>query len=104
MAITIGKIKCCFCKDKDGLLHSVCDHGIYGEVGRRIYYHPECMEMVQMEPEKFGHRAIDMAIKIEEQRKECIEDFNDNIVDEYKKKVEKLHRAHFERMMRKNES
>jgi hypothetical protein len=104
MAIIIGKVKCRFCKEKDGVIHSVCEHGIYGEVGQRIYYHPECLEMVQMDPEKFGHRMIDMAIKIEEQRKECIEDYNNHIVEEYKKKVEKLHRHHFERMMRRNQS
>lgn len=99
MALIIGKIKCCFCKEKDGWIHSVCDYGIYGAVGRRIFYHPECLEMVEIEPEKFGHIMMDKAININDLRKQNINECNSNLVENFKKKVEKLHTNHFERMI-----
>jgi len=101
MAFIIGKLKCYFCGGKDGVIHSVCDHGIYGDVGGRIFYHPECLEMVEYKPEKFGHRMMDKALHIAELRKHNIENCNKELYEEFEKKVDALHRNHFERMMPK---
>lgn len=99
MAFTIGKIKCCFCEEKDGIIHSVCAYGIYGDIGKRIFYHPECLEMIEIEPEKFGHIMMDKAININDLRKMNIKKCNDSIIEIFKKKVEKLNSNHFERMI-----
>jgi hypothetical protein len=99
MSFIIGKIKCCFCGGKDGVIHSVCDYGIYGDVGKRIFYHSECLEMVELKPEKFGHIMMDKAINIDDLRKRNTNECNKNLEEEFNKKVEKLHRSHFERMM-----
>ena len=101
MAIILGKIKCWFCDEKAGLIYSVQDYGIYGEVGKRVFYHPECLEMVEMEPEKFGHKWADKAIQINELCKQNRGRCNVQIVEKYKKKIDKLHQNHFERMMPK---
>ena len=98
MTIILGKVKCVFCNNKNGLIHSICDYGIYGEIGRRIHYHPECLELVQMYPESFGHRKVDMALKIIDMIQEC-KNFNKNIISKYEKKLEKLKISHFENMM-----
>jgi len=93
-----GKLRCCFCNEKDGLFQSVCDHGIYGEVGGRIFYHHECLELVEMNPERYGHIMADRAININDLRKECLR-FNDGIEKKFKARVDKLTRNHFERML-----
>ena len=93
-----GKIKCCFCSQTDGIIESVCDHGLYGDVGGRIFYHHQCLEMVEMTPEKFGHIIADRAININDLRKECLK-FNDDIPKLFQQRVEKLQRNHFERML-----
>jgi hypothetical protein len=97
MAVTIGKIRCYFCATKDGIMESVCDYGIYGDVGRRIHYHPQCLQMVELSPEAHGNIMMDKAIFINERRKECM-GFNDDIEKVFKKKVERLKRNNFERM------
>ncbi len=94
----IGKIICCFCATKDGVMESVCDHGIYGEVGGRIFYHPQCLEMIELNPERFGHRMADQAINIGDLRKECLK-HNDTLEEKFEARVEKLQRNHFERML-----
>jgi hypothetical protein len=99
MPLIIGKIKCYFCKEKDGFMYSVCDYGIYGDVGRRIFYHPECLEVVQINPENSGHTLMDKAIHIDDLRKENIKQCNKNLIEDFKKKIEKLHQSHFEKMM-----
>ena len=99
MAWTLGKIKCCFCNDRDGIIHSVCDYGIYGDVGGRIFYHPECLEMVEWKPEKFGHRMMDKAINICDLQIQNTNNCNQTIVERFNRKVEKLHQKHFEKMM-----
>lgn len=99
MPLIIGRIKCWFCKEKAGVIHSVHDYGIYGEVGKRIFYHPECLEMVQIEPERFSHQWADKAIFIGERLEENNGEFNEHIVENYQKKVGTLYRHHFERMM-----
>ncbi len=101
MAYVFGKIKCCFCHRKNGVIHSVCDYGIYGEVGKRKFYHPECIEMVELDPEKFGHKLIDIAIHINELRKQNISNCNRSIVERFNEKVDRLHQSSFERMMPK---
>lgn len=101
MALTLGKHKCCFCKEKRGLFHSVHDYGIYGDMGKRIYYHNECLLMVEEEPEKFGHAMVDMALHIHQLAKRNIENTNSNVVEKFRENVEALHRKNFERMMPK---
>ena len=101
MAFQIGKHKCYFCEDKHGFFHSVHDYGVYGDVGKRIYYHPECLEMVETEPEKFGSVMMDKAIFINERKLENIKKTNSSIVENHRKKVDELHRMNFERMMPK---
>ena len=98
MALVIGKIKCFFCSGKAGFFHSVHAYGIYGDVGKRLFYHPECLEMIEQEPEKFGHILADKAIHINE-LKERNMDRNVNLRKALEEKVEKLHRFNFERMM-----
>lgn len=99
MAYIFGKIKCYFCGNKNGVIHSVCDYGIYGEVGKRIFYHPECINMVEKDPEKFGHKMMDKALNIYDLREQNIKNCNNTLVERFNKKVEKLHQNHFERMM-----
>lgn len=99
MALILGKLKCCFCKEKAGILHSVQEYGIYGDVGGRIFYHPECLEMVQIEPEKFGHQWADKAIQINDLYEQNREKCNVDLVKNFQEKVDKLHQSHFERMM-----
>jgi len=98
MAFIFGKIKCCFCHEKDGLMESVCDHGIYGDVGGRIFYHHECLQMIEMSPEKYGHIMMDRAININDLRKEGMK-FNDELEEKFQKTVANLQRNHFERML-----
>ena len=101
MGFVVGKLKCCFCKAKEGILQSVHTHDIYGDVGRRIYYHQECLEIVEVEPQKFSHRTVDKAIQINDLRKANEEHYNSKIIEKYKKKVESLQKSNFERMMPK---
>jgi len=93
------KPKCAFCGGRYGFLHSVNAYGIYGELGKRYYYHPECMNMVEMEPEKFGHKMVDMAIYLNDRLKECKRETNDNIAKDFKEKVEECHANNFSRMI-----
>ena len=86
MTFIIGKIKCYFCKGKDGLIHSVCDYGMYRDIGSRIFYHPECLEMVEINPEKFGHKMMDKALHISELREQCINRCNKNIIQKFRLK------------------
>jgi hypothetical protein len=94
----IGKPVCYFCKEKGGLLHSVNAFGIYGEIGKRIYYHPDCLELVEMEPEKFGHKMVDKALHIHELMDEN-KKVNKVIIEKRKEKIEKLRQYNFERMI-----
>ena len=99
MVLMLGKIKCCFCNKKDGILTSVCDYGYYGDVGGRIFYHEECLQLIEAEPEKFGHQMMDKAIDINSRKKTCRTNCNDNIISNFKEKVSKLNASNFERMM-----
>jgi hypothetical protein len=101
MAVTIGRLKCCLCGKKTGILKSVHQYGEYGGVGGRHHYHQECLELVEMYPEKYGHRITDMAININDLHKDNDERFNSHIIENYKKQVEKLKKTNFERMMPK---
>ena len=100
MAFIIGKPKCIFCDEKEGLLHSVHAYGAYGEVGKRHFYHDECLQMVELEPEKFGHIMTDKALFIHELKSHNMS-YNDKIIETHKSKVEKLHVKNFERLMPK---
>ena len=100
MAFIIGKIKCHFCGKNNGVLHSVHAYGIYeDEVRKRTFYHPECLELIEIYPENFDHKLLDMAIYINDLRKENIEKCNGKIIKDFKEKVEKLRQNHFERMI-----
>jgi hypothetical protein len=101
MAFIIGKIKCYICGEKDGLFHSVCSYGIYGEVGGRIFYHPECVRMIELEPEKFGHKLMDKVLYLAELENKC-KPKNKNVVKDYKDKVNKLLSNNFNRMIPKS--
>jgi hypothetical protein len=98
MAIVFGKIKCYLCGEKDGVMECVCAYGIYGEAGERIFYHDECLELVERYAESCGHRQIDKAIHINELRENCIK-YNKEIEPRFKKKLEKLKQKNFERMI-----
>jgi len=98
MALTIGRLKCYFCCDKDGVLESVCDYGIYGDVGGRIHYHMECLQMVEVSPEKFGSIMMDKAIHINELRRACMK-VNKELEPVFKRKIAQLFKDNFERMM-----
>lgn len=95
------KPKCCFCEQKKGFFHSVHAYGIYGEMGSRIYYHPECRSSVEASPEEYGHLNVDKALKISELENTCICNTNQYIVKEFKEKIEKCHANHFSRMIPK---
>lgn len=101
MALIFGKIKCYFCNKKDGLLQSVCHCGLYGELGKRIFYHDECLQIVEVDPEKFSNIMVDKAIYINDLKKECMKRFNKYIIQKHRKKIEELNRSNFERMMPK---
>lgn len=101
MGFVVGKLKCWFCSKKAGVLQSVHEYGIYGGVGGRIHYHQECLEMVEVAPEKFGHRITDKAVKINDLRKRNEKNFNKYIIEKFEKKVASLHQSNFERMMPK---
>ena len=102
MGFVIGKLKCYFCKRKGGLFHSVHKYGIYAnDVAGRIFYHPECLEMVEIDPERYSHIMVDKAINIGELRKQNISKVNSNLIEWYEEKVITLHKNHFERMMPK---
>ena len=98
-AFIIGKLKCCFCKRKDGLLSSVHGHDIYEcDVGKRVFYHDECLQAVTECPERYGHRNVDMAIQIVERKKKNIK-VNESIISDHNKNIKKLQHYHFEKML-----
>ena len=101
MTYILGKINCCCCGEKDGVIYSVCDYVVYGDVVSRIFYHPACLEVVEWKPERFGHRMMDKANHITDLQEKNISKCNQNIVKEFKEKVETLHQNHFEKMMPK---
>ena len=99
MAIILGKVKCHFCKGYMGILHSVHGYGVYAnEIEKRVYYHPEYIELIQMYPESHLSIDVDMALWIIERKKEN-QKTNDDIIPNYEKKCEKLKLSHFENMM-----
>jgi hypothetical protein len=95
------KPKCVFCGKKGGILHSVHAYGMYGDIGKRHFYHDECLQLIECEPEKFGHKVVDMALYINELKEQCISRVNSKIAKEFKEKVETLQAKSFERMMPK---
>jgi len=102
MGFVVGQLKCWFCGKKEGVLQSVHEYGIYEtDVGERIFYHQECLELVEVSPEKFGHKHADKAISINDLRKQNEDHFNNKIIEKFEKKVESLHQSNFERMMPK---
>ncbi|MDX1806214.1 MAG: hypothetical protein R3267_04215 [Paenisporosarcina sp.] len=101
MAFTVGKLKCYFCGEKDGVFESVCKYGIYGDVGGRIHYHMECLQLIEAAPEKYGNIMVDKAIFINESRQRCMQ-FNKELEPKFKKKINELFKHNFERMMPSN--
>ena len=92
------RVKCYFCGKKEGFFHSVHSYGCYGDVGQRVFYHPECLNMVQEDPRKYGNNLIDKAIFINDQKDRNIKD-NKEIIENYKKQIERLIGCHFKRML-----
>lgn len=97
--ITVGTIKCYFCGRIGGVLTSVHDYGSYGEVGLRIHYHRECLELVELYPTAFPSIMVDKVLHIEELKKDQLVDFNSKIIEKYEEKIEKAKQKHFENMM-----
>jgi hypothetical protein len=98
-AFIIGKLRCCFCKGKYGLLSSVHGHGIYSsDIGQRIFYHDECLVSVTEHPERYGHSNVDMAIQIVERKKKNIR-VNESIISDHNKNIKDLQHYHFEKML-----
>ena len=98
-AFIIGRLKCCFCKNKRGLLSSVHGYGIYESVvGKRIFYHDECLQHVSEFPESYSHTDVDMAIQIVEKKKKNI-DMNEKIISKHKNNIKELQHYTFERML-----
>jgi len=97
--VTIGKLQCYFCGGKTGVFHSVHAYGIYGGMGKRVHYHPECLEMAETYPEYYGHQMVDKALHIHELRERNEKNTNNNITENIRNKVEKLQQYNYERMM-----
>jgi hypothetical protein len=100
MALIIGKPRCIFCGEKKGVLHSVHAYGSYGEIGKRHFYHDECLQIVELEPEKFEHIMADRALFIHELKTQNMS-YNKTIIKDHKDKIEKLQIYNFERLMPK---
>lgn len=101
MGFVVGKLKCCLCGKKEGVLKSVHQYGEYGGVGGRHHYHQECLELVETYPEKYGHKITDMAVHINDLHGRNDKYFNSHIIEKYKEKIETLQKNNFERMMPK---
>ena len=100
MAFILGKLECYFCGKKNGVFHSVHGYGVYeSDISKRTFYHPECLELVERYPEQSEHKMMDMAIYINDLRKENMEKCNKKIIKEFKEKIEKLHKNNFEIMI-----
>lgn len=100
MAIVFGKIKCVLCDGYSGVMESVHGYGIYqSEIAKRIHYHPECLELIQMYPESFHSLQVDMSLHIIELRKKNYEKVNSTMISGYEEKIAKLKSTHFEKMM-----
>ena len=101
MHFIIGSIKCYFCNKKAGIMESVHKYGIYDtDVGSRIFYHSECLEIIERDPERSGPLDVDKAINISELRKKNRE-YNLEIIPEYNEKIQELKSNNFERMLNK---
>lgn len=98
MAVILGKIRCYFCNQKKGVMVSIQDYGIYGEVNQRIFYHQECLEMVEIYAEQSGHILVDKAISANELYDKCIK-YNKKIEENFRKKIERLKMKNFNRMI-----
>jgi len=101
MAWILGKIKCCFCEKIDGVISSVPKYGIYAnDVDGRIFFHDECLEVIQLDPEKYGHKVVDRAVDIQDRMQDARK-INSDIIKRYLENVKKLQQGHLERMMPK---
>jgi hypothetical protein len=75
--------KCIFCKKREDAIYTP-SYGIYGEATSGHWYHKECIRKICTNPEKHGHKKVDLALSIIEcieywKRKDAekIEKFND---------------------------
>jgi hypothetical protein len=59
---TVGR-KCCLCK-KGGELLFIPEYGIYGEEMSKYAYHEKCIQKISSEPEKYGHKLVDLCLHI----------------------------------------
>lgn len=101
MAIIIGKIKCLFCEKPGGDMHSVHKYGIYGDIGKRLFYHEECLKAVNLNPEFYGHLMVDKALYIHELQEKNYKDYTRHAVKKFRDKIEKCHANVFKRMLPK---
>jgi len=99
MGFIIGKLKCCFCKNKGGVLSSVHGYGIYERnIGKRVFYHEECFKSVSEYPERYSNIDVDMAIQIVERKEKNIT-INNRIIEQQNENIKKLQRYNFESIM-----
>lgn len=99
MAFIFGKIKCCFCGKTQGVFHSVHGHGIYSsDIGKRNFFHMECLREIEEDPHRHLHTEVDMAIQINDRLDDNIK-HNKKIKKEMEKKIEILKEKHFESML-----
>ncbi len=98
--IIIGKIRCYFCNKDEGFMHSVHRYGIYDDPAKRHFYHPECLEIIEMEPEKSGSAMMDKALHIITLKESNNDKFNEEIIPKFRASIEKLRESSFDRMIK----
>jgi len=67
-------------------------------VGKRVFYHDECLVAVTECPERYGHRNVDMAIQIVERKASNIK-INKSIISNHNNNIKELQHYHFETML-----
>ncbi len=99
MVLILGKIKCCFCKGKKGVIHSVHGYGIYkSDISKRTFFHLECLKEVEENPTRHTHTDVDLAVQINDKLEDNIK-HNQDIIKNIKENDEKLHSRHFEALL-----
>ncbi len=62
--------RCVFCKLHGDDLKYIPDYGIYNEECCGDWVHIECLKAVSCEPEKYGHKKVDLALSLFERMEE----------------------------------
>lgn len=85
-----NKVRCTFCDDEHGFLHSVHGHGVYAnDLGYRIFYHPMCLNNVMCNPESNNTKDVDQALNIME-LKSVNESYNKEKIIKQDNKISRL--------------